>query len=221
MAEMRREMEGGDCEFLRHKSKFLLWSTGFGYRITRGREASLHSRLGEGFALDWVINNNCSMLWGFCFTSITDFYGLCFILTYKGPNPVVLRMQMRPMLWSMYLYHRCAAYLVSRDYFSHLGVDLCFNEMMRLYLTKTINPCKLYPPTSGGMRTENMPGYCDPHVRSELTTEATNISANLALSETVDQCISPLLTSVMIKVSGDHKLCLQAVPILTGFLTEV
>ena len=34
MAEMRREMEGGDCEFLRHKSKLLLQSTGFGSRIT-------------------------------------------------------------------------------------------------------------------------------------------------------------------------------------------
>ena len=37
MAAMRREMEGGDCEFLRHKSKFLFQSTGFGSCRNRGR----------------------------------------------------------------------------------------------------------------------------------------------------------------------------------------
>ena len=115
MAEMRREMEGGDCEFLRHKSKLLLRSTGFGSRRTRGREANIHSHLGEGFALDWEIHKNHSKLWGVCLTSITDDYGLCFILTYKGPNTVVLRMQMRLMLWAMDLYHQGAAYLVSPD----------------------------------------------------------------------------------------------------------
>ena len=36
MAAMRREMEGGDCEFLRQKSKLILRSTGFGSRRTRG-----------------------------------------------------------------------------------------------------------------------------------------------------------------------------------------
>ena len=82
MAAMRREMEGGDCEFLRHKFKLLLQSTGAGYRRTCGREANSRSHLGECFALDWAINKNCSKLWGVCFTSITDCYGLCFILTY-------------------------------------------------------------------------------------------------------------------------------------------
>ena len=70
------------------------------------------------------------------------------------------------------------------------------------------------------MRPENMPGYCAPRVRSELTTETTTISTCLALGETVDQFIAPFLTSVMINGSGGHKFCLQMVPILTGFLTE-
>ena len=64
MAEMRRETEGGDCEFLRHKYKLLLRSTGFGSRRTRGREASLRSHLGEGFALDWEIHKNLSPSYG-------------------------------------------------------------------------------------------------------------------------------------------------------------
>ena len=53
MAAMRREMEGGNCEFLRHKKKLLLQFNGFGSRRTRSREANLHSHLEEEFALDW------------------------------------------------------------------------------------------------------------------------------------------------------------------------
>ena len=58
LAAMRREMEGGECEFLKDKSKLLLRSTGFGSRKARGREDKLHSHLGEGFFLDWAINRN-------------------------------------------------------------------------------------------------------------------------------------------------------------------
>ena len=65
-----------------------------------------------------------------------------------------------------------------------------------------------------------MPGYSDPRVRFELTTDTTTISANLELGDPADQFIAPFLTSVMINGSGSHKLCLQTVPILTGFLTE-
>ena len=65
-----------------------------------------------------------------------------------------------------------------------------------------------------------MPGYCAPSVRSEFTTDTTTISANLALGKPVDQFIAPLIMYVMINGSGVHKLCLQTVPILNGFLTE-
>ena len=220
MVAMRREMEGGDCEFLYHKYKLLLQSTGFGSCRTRGRETNLNSHLGEGFALDWEIHKNHSKLWGVRFTSITDSYGLRFILTYKVPNPVVLRMKMRLMLWAMDLYHRGATYMVSPDYFSRIGVDIFFDKMTRLYLNKTINIRKLYPPMSGSMRPENTPRPPAPRMHSKLTTETTTISANLELGEPVNQFIAPLFTSVMINESGGHKFCLQTVPIITGFLTE-
>ena len=168
-------MEGGNCEFLRHKYKLLLQSTEFGSIRTSDRESNLHSHLGYGFALDWEINKNPSKLWRVCFTSIIDCYGLCFMLIYEGPNLVVLRMQMHLMIWKIDLYHRRSSYLVSPDYFSCLRLDICFNEMTRLYLNNTINIHKLYPPTSEAMQPENMTGYCAPRVRSELTTEATTI----------------------------------------------
>ena len=92
--------------------------------------------------------------------------------------------------------------------------------MTWLYLNKTINTRKLYWLTYGAIWPENMPGYRAPCVLSELTNEATTISANLKLGESVDQFIAPLLRSVMIYGSGGHELFLQTVPILAGFFTE-
>ena len=80
MSAMRREMEGGDCEFLKPNSDLVLKSTGFGSRRSRGREADLHSHLGEGFALDWGINQKRAQLWSVRFSAITDCYALRFFV---------------------------------------------------------------------------------------------------------------------------------------------
>ena len=204
LAAMRREMEGGECEFLKPGSKLLLKSTGFGSRKARGRESTLHSHLGEGFCLDWAINRNRSKLYGTRFSAITDCYALRFILTYDGPNPVILRMQMRFMLWAMDLYHRVARFLATPDYFSRLGADLYFDEMSREYLSKTIELRKLYPPVSGMMRPENMPGYRAPRIKTHLPQQ--------------DNAAATLLSSIMLDDSGGHQFCLQTVPLLTGYL---
>jgi len=60
---MQCEMNGGECKFLIPDSKLMLKSTGFGSRKTRRRKANLHSHLGEGFALDWAINQCRAKLW--------------------------------------------------------------------------------------------------------------------------------------------------------------
>ena len=116
---MKREVEGGECEFLKAGSKLmLLKSTGFGSRRARDREADLHSHLEEGFSLDWAINHNRAKLWSVRFTAITDCYALRFILSYDGPNPVILRLQMRLMLWAMDLYHRNGFFIPPRLFVS-------------------------------------------------------------------------------------------------------
>ena len=102
---MQREAEGGEMEFLRPKSKLLLRTTGFGSRKSQGREHALHLHLCEGFCLDWAITRNHAKLWGVRFSAITDCYALRFILSYDGPNPVILCLQMRLMLWAMDRYH--------------------------------------------------------------------------------------------------------------------
>ena len=49
---MQREVEGGECEFLKAGSKLMLKSTGFGSCRAMDRETDLHSHLREGFSLD-------------------------------------------------------------------------------------------------------------------------------------------------------------------------
>ena len=66
-------------------------------------------------------------------------YALRFVLSYDGPNPVILRLQMRVMLWAMKFYHRNGNFLFHPDYLSRLGADLHFCELTRTYLNKTIN----------------------------------------------------------------------------------
>ena len=219
LAAMNREMAGGDCEFLRPKSKLLLRTTGFGSRKTRGREQNLHSHLGEGFALDWALNRNRAQLWGVRFTAITDCYGLRFILSYDGPNPVILRLQMRLMLWAMDLHHRSARFLFSPDYLSRLGADLCFDEMSRLYLSKTSEIRRMHAPVSGAMRPENMPGYRQPTIRTDLPVDKPVSPVTTAASCWVDPAIAPLLTSITVGRSNGHEFCLQTVPVLTGHLS--
>eukprot|EP00956_Cyclotella_meneghiniana_P018529 scaffold30928_cov30-Cyclotella_meneghiniana.AAC.2 len=129
---MQSEMEGGDCKFLLPKSTLTLHPVAFGSRRTRGNEKRLHSHLGEGFAADWCINKNRHMCWGLQFTLATDCYALKFILSYDGNNPAILRLQMRLMCWDMTIVHRPGTIMVSPDYFSRLGADLCYDPMMRL-----------------------------------------------------------------------------------------
>ena len=171
MEAMRREMSGGDCEFLLPKSTPRLWSTGFGLQTTQGRDSCLHFHLGEAFALDWAIHKNRAKLWGICFTVLTDYMALRFILTYNGWNPVLLRLQIRFQLWAMDLYHRPGDLIIIPDYFSRYIANLCFDDLARNYLNRTVNFCQFYPASSGTMLPENMPGYRAYRIRSPMQTK--------------------------------------------------
>jgi hypothetical protein len=79
------------------EAKGVLQPMAFGSRCCRRNETRLHSHLGEGFAGDWAINKNRHMLFGTWFVWVTDCYAICFILSYDGNNPAILRLQMRLM----------------------------------------------------------------------------------------------------------------------------
>ena len=66
----------------------------FGGRKTKGNEVRLHSHLGEIFAGDYRMNKCRHMLFGQRFVWVTDCYAAKFVLTYEGPNPAILRLQM-------------------------------------------------------------------------------------------------------------------------------
>jgi hypothetical protein len=139
------------------------------------------------------------------FSAITDCYALPFILSYDGPNPVILRLQMRLMLWAMDLYHRSGKYLFRPDYLSRMGADLHFCELSRLYLNKTINLRQLYPPVTGRMEPKNMPNYRAPKVKSNLGP---------------DPVIGNLMAAISVGNSGGHVMCLQIIPIRTDLLPK-
>ena len=74
---------------------------------------------------------------------------------------------MRFMLVAMDIYHRPGV-LMRPDYLSRLGANLCFDELSRTYLNYTSKLRKLYPPITGTMLPENMPGYRGPVMRPSL-----------------------------------------------------
>ena len=62
LAAMQRDNLGGDCKLLLPRSILQLRLAGFGSRQYRGKENTLHSHLGEAFALDWAIQKNSACL---------------------------------------------------------------------------------------------------------------------------------------------------------------
>ena len=210
-------MDGGPCEFMMPDAKCRLRPVCFGSRKCRGKESKLHSHLGEGFCGDWAINKNRARLYGRRFTWITDCHALRFIMTYDGPNPVLLRLQMRFMMWSMDIIHRIAKWLTDADYFSRCGTDLCFDPLYSNYLRFTIELRKLYPPVSGPMQAANMPGFRGPRVHDPPTSSHNAICA-LSSAPVVDNIVTPIILAIYVENSRGH-ICLSTVPVV--FTEEV
>jgi hypothetical protein len=125
IAAMRREMEGGGCEFLTNAKTIgdppRLRPICMGSRRNRGYETRLHSHLGEAFTLKYAIDANRLYCWGARFTAINDCWSLKFVMTYEGNNAVILRVQMQLMLRAMDIVHRTRDFNVDSDYMSKDG----------------------------------------------------------------------------------------------------
>ena len=107
---------------------------------------------------DWAINKCRHMTFGQRFIWITDSYAVRFLLTYDGNNPAVLRLQMRLMCWDMDIEHRNAHHLMDADYWSRLGVDLCYDPLLKDYIQQAQSLRKANPPPLAlPMQPENMP----------------------------------------------------------------
>jgi hypothetical protein len=136
---------GKDFSFMMKESSAALQPVAFGGRKCCRNKTSLHSHLGEGFSGDWAINKNRHMLFGTRFVWVTDCYVIRFILSYKGANPAVLRLQMRLMCWDMDIVHWNDIHLTDAAYWSCLGADICFDPHFKEYLDFCRNLWSWYP----------------------------------------------------------------------------
>jgi len=164
----------------------------FGGRKTKGNEVRLHSHLGEIFAGDYGMNKCRHMLFGQRFVWVTDCYAAKFVLTYEGPNPAILCLQMRLMCWDVDIVHRPDVELVDADYWSRLGADISYDPLLLDYLKYTMKS-RVYhpPPTDLPMRPENMPYYRGPRIQS-YSSPVWNFSSHRITSQGRGSC-SPKL----------------------------
>jgi hypothetical protein len=86
-----------------------------------------------------------------------------FILSYDGRNSAILRLQMRFMCWDMDIEHRNDVHLTDADYWSRLGVDICYDPLLKDYIERANFLRKKFPaPTELPMLPENQPYYRPP-----------------------------------------------------------
>ncbi len=165
LAAMKCCMRGEGFEFMAKMSAAIIHPIAFGCRRTRGKETRLHSHLGEGFAGDWAINKKRHMCFGQCFTWVTDCYAIKFVLSYDGRNPSILCLQMRLMCWDMDIEHRNDIFLTDVDYWSCLGINLCFDPLLKSYI-KQVNLFfqSRSSPTALPMAPKNMPYFRGPRL---------------------------------------------------------
>jgi hypothetical protein len=111
------------------------------------------------------------VLFGQRFVWVTNCYAIKFILSYEGGNSAILYLQMCLMCWDVDIVHRPDTKLVDANYWSHLGMDLEFEPLLRDYLTYALQRCNSNPPpTDLPMRPENMPYYRKPRIQEPTDT---------------------------------------------------
>ena len=113
---MKAYRSGADFSFMTKDSSAKVCPVAFGGHQCSGNEIRLHSHLGKCFAGDWAMNKNRRILFGQRFVWVADCYAACFILSYDGNNPAILRLQMRLMCWDVDIIRRNYIHLTDADY---------------------------------------------------------------------------------------------------------
>jgi hypothetical protein len=137
LAAMKREDDGGPCEFdLLTKSVLRLLPIVFGSRKTIGNERHFHSHPGECLAATWAAIKNRHFLWGRPFILMTDCAAINWLLmSYKGHNHAVIRLQLELLSYWFTIAVRPGRMLKDANFFSRLGQDLHIDPLLKDYLS--------------------------------------------------------------------------------------
>ncbi len=102
-------------------------------------------------------------MFGQCFVWVTGCYPVKFLLSYKGGNTVILRLQMRLTCWGVDIIHQPDSELVDANYWSCLSIDVDFDSPFCDYLQCIMDLRKSHAtPTNLPIHPKNMPYYCGP-----------------------------------------------------------
>ena len=100
------------------------------------------------------------------------------MLSYDGANPAILCLQMHLMCWDADIVHQPDVELVDADYWSHLGVDIVYDPLLRDYVAYAMKTRAAHPPpTELHMRPENMPYNSGPRVAQPTPPTAPSVDA--------------------------------------------
>eukprot|EP00957_Ditylum_brightwellii_P208384 15357126-Ditylum_brightwellii.AAC.1 len=169
-------MDGGECEFdINPKSTLRLYPVTFGSRRTVGNERHFHSHAGESLAASWGSNKCRHFLWGRPYILILDQYALKWIVTYKGNNHAVMRLQLDLLNMFFTLVHRPGTMLEDANFFSRLGEDTHIDPLLKDYMQFTCQMHVQHLPDKGKITPDNLPG-CRKKQKPNSVTESTTVN---------------------------------------------
>lgn len=175
---MKREDEGGECEFdLTLKGPRLL-PIAMGGRKTIGNEQHFHSHPGESIAATFGIRKNRHFLWGRTFTLLTDCRALKWLMTYDGNNHAVRRLQLEMLGYWFTIVNRPQRMLEDANYFSRLAANIHIDPLLKDYLTIARQLYSKYKPEDEDLTSNNMPGRRKRKI-AEISEDTTSSHAHL------------------------------------------
>jgi hypothetical protein len=159
ISAMKREDAGGPCEFdLLTKSELRLLLITFGSRKTIGNEKHFHSHPGECLAATWASTKNRHFLWGRPFTLMSDCTTINWLMSYKGHNHAVIRLQLELLSFWFTIGIRPVRMLEDANFFSRLGENLHIDPLLKDYLSFGRQLYVNNPSDKGEVTPDNLPG---------------------------------------------------------------
>jgi hypothetical protein len=153
----------------------------FGSRKTIGNEEHFHSHPGECLAATWSAIKNRHFLWGRPFTLMTDCAAINWLMTYKGHNHAVIRLQLELLSYWFTVAVRPGTLLEDANFFSRLGEDLHIDPLLKDYLSFGRQLYVDHPSDKREINQDNLPGRRSKKPRIDEPSSATLHFANIQL----------------------------------------